>query len=258
MSARRQDADGDSLPYVPEDRRSDTRHGRQDGRKQIPTYTDLFDLTDESARVSTPYQEQLVSCGLVRINEEYEAFVHRTTGLRQQLARSREQLEGAEQAVARARDDLAAAGAQITDTEMLPRNHQELALTDEILLRSRREMMRERRIAAAHAEHERRIQVADRCRQEIKETCARIDHEFAAAQAAGRRIGDYYVLRIATYWDALVQKHPEGRHLASRLPAILSSLPPWVDGTCVDGVITLPPPLEPSYQDNNHPEAMPA
>jgi hypothetical protein len=255
---RRREAAPELVPYAPEDRRMDVKHGKRDGRKQIPTYTDLVDLADGSARVTTPYQEQLINAGLVRINEEYDRFLQRTEAARHRLARLQGQLPADEEAVRRARDEVTTAGAAITATELLPRNHQELAITDEAVLRSRRELMRERRIAAAQAAHESRIAAVDGCRREIKEVCGRIDHEFATAQAAGRRLGDYFVQRIASYWDSLAQAHPEGRHLASRVPAIIFSPPRWVDATCEDGVITLPPSDDLSTEDTTTaPEAMP-
>ena len=254
MSPRRA-ATAEQLPYVAEDRQADIKNGRRDGRKQIPTYTDLVALDDNAARITTPYQEQLIHAGLVRIGEEYEHFLARTAAQRDQLVRLRGQLTEAEQAVGRGLADVAAANAPLTADELLPRNHQEREL-DEQALRSRRTIMRERRIAAADELQRHRLELVDQRRREIDEMCGRIDREFAAAQAAGRRLGDYYVLRIATYWDALALAHPEGRHLAPRVPSIIATLPPWVDATCACGVVTLPPPVIPATQADRW-EAMP-
>ncbi|MGI5247117.1 hypothetical protein [Dactylosporangium sp. CA-139066] len=237
----RNDALPEALPYMTGDRRADSRAGRRDGRKQIPAYTGLVELIENEARITTPYQEQLSSTGRYQITEEFRRFLRRTESLQHQLSRLHGDLAAAQRAVARARDDLAAASAELTQDELLPRNPQEIPLAGTVALHSRRVAMRERRIAEASEELERRIGAAEGCQRHIDEVGGRIDHEFAVAQALGQRIGDYYVLRIATYWDALVKAHPEGRHLASLLPAVTPNLPAWVDGTCRGGVITLPP-----------------
>lgn len=260
MSGRNQPVAGDSIAYARQDRKADIRHGRRDGRKRIPAYSGVLELIDQAARITTPYQEQLSHTGLYRINEEFRAFLRRTGEHRQHLSRLRPQLVADKQALRRGEEQLAAARAELTEAELLPRNPQELTVIDTTALRGRRMAMRERRIAAAREEHDRRIATVDGRTLQINEVCGQIDHEFALAQARGRRLGDYYVLRIATYWYALTQTHPEGRHLASLVPLLTPTLPSWIAAKCACGVITLPlsaesPPTEPLPNGSPSPES---
>lgn len=232
----------ETLPYSPQDRKTDIKHGRRDGRKQIPTYRTLVALVENAERITTPYQEQLINSCLVRVDEEYESFLRRVARWRHQLSELGGQLAADEEAARRAAEQVVAAQAELTEAELLPRNPQELALGDETALWARRETMRQRRIAAARDAHELLLTTIDTRRREMTELRGRIDHEFTVAQAAARRLGDYFVLRVAAYWDALAQSHPEGRHLASLVPVVVPKLPAWVDATRQDGIITGPPP----------------
>ena len=219
------------------DRLADRKRGSRDGRSRIPTLSDL--LVEDAVRVTTPYQQQLSSVGRHEIAEEFQRFLHRTEDLQHQLSRLRGDLAATHQAVVQARDAVAAASAELTKDELLPRNPQE-SQAGTGAVRMRRVAMRERRIANANDELERLIREADNRQRHIDEISGRIDREFAVSQARGRRLGDYFMLRIATYWEALVRKHPDGRHLALLLPTITPSLPTWLDGTCHGGVVTLP------------------
>lgn len=230
----------EQIKYRRADRRADRKNGKRDGRKQIPAYTGLIDLLENAERITTPYQEQLSSLGLYQINDEYRSFLERTSLLQRNLVRLRSLLVTDGEARARAEAGLVSASAELTAEELLPRNPQEIALAGSVALRARRMTMRERRIEAANGVLQQCIEAVQTRRQEIDEVAGRIDHEFALAQALSRRLGDYFVLRIATYWDWLAQAHPEGRHLASLVPIITPAMPAWVDGTCQGGVVTLP------------------
>ncbi|MDY7083621.1 MAG: hypothetical protein SYR96_00805 [Actinomycetota bacterium] len=230
------------IPYAAGDRRTDVRRGRRDGRKRIPSFTTLTEHVEAAARVSTPYQEELSHAGMYRVNEQHRLFLNRITEIRDEIARLRGALETDLDLVERARTALAESQAELTESELQPRNYQELPLAGTPVLLGRRAAMREHRIAAARTELARREASVDSRRQAITTATARIDHEFTLAQARARRLADYYVLRIASYWDAVVQTHPEGRNLSTALPIVSLTLPPWVDATCQDGVITLPAP----------------
>ncbi|GIE35192.1 hypothetical protein Ait01nite_082370 [Actinoplanes italicus] len=232
------------IAYRPEDRRADTRHGQRDGRKRIPSFTTLAEQAEAAARISTPYQDELTHTGAYEISEQYGLFVDRANGLRDQVARLRAALVTDLESIERGREALTAAEAPLTEDELQPRSPHELPIAGTPALHGRRATMREQRIAAARQELDRRRSAADERRQAISAANARIDQEFAQTQARARRLADYYVLRIAAYWDAVVQTHPDGRSLSSLLPAVSLRLPPWVDGTCQDGVITVPEPME--------------
>ncbi|RSM64706.1 hypothetical protein DMB66_18845 [Actinoplanes sp. ATCC 53533] len=230
------------IPYAPRDRKTDTRRGRRDGRKRIPSFTTLTEQLEAQARVSTPYQEELSHAGMYRINEQHRRFLTRITETRDEIARLRGALDTDLEMIERARTALTEKQAELTESELQPRNYQELPLTGTPVLHGRRAAMRDQRIAAARAELARCEAAADGRRQAITTATARIDHEFALVQAGARRLADYYVLRIASYWDAVVQTHPDGRNLSTALPIVSLTLPSWVDATCQDGVITLPAP----------------
>ncbi|MEV6343257.1 hypothetical protein [Actinoplanes sp. NPDC051851] len=227
------------IAYGPADRRADARHGRRDGRRRIPSLTTVADLAEAEARLSTPYQEELGHTGTYRLSELYQDFLLRTSDLRDQVARLRAALTTDLELIERGREALSEARAEVTESELLPRNPQELPLAGTPELAGRRESMRRQRIATAEEELTRRRSAADGRREAITAALARIDHEFALAQARARRLADYYVLRIASYWDAVVQTHPDGRNLSSALPPVSLTTPAWVDGTCRDGVVTL-------------------
>jgi hypothetical protein len=230
------------IPYAPHDRKTDARRGRRDGRKRIPPLTRLTEQIEGAARVSTPYQDELSHAGTYRVNEQHRLFLTRTIGIRDEIAQLRGALETDLEMIERARVTLTEKQAELTEAELQPRNYQELPLAGTPVLHGRRAAMREQRIVAARTELARCEAASDGRRQAITTATARIDQEFAMAQARARRLADYYVLRIASYWDAVVQTHPDGRNLSTALPIVSVTLPPWVDATCQDGVITLPAP----------------
>jgi hypothetical protein len=232
---------GSSIPYSKKERRQDRKHGKRDGRKRLPTYSGVYELAEASATVTTPYQEQLSHAGSHQINDEFLAYVQRAERHKHRLAELRSSLTMAEQAVGRAKEKLIAAQAELSDADLVPRNPQELALAGTAELRSRYAARRDQRIEAAEQDLDRRQIAADACAKQIEEACDRIDQEFAVAQAHGQRIADYYTLRIATYWDAVVQKHPEGRNLAPMLPPVPATAPAWITATSKGGVITPAP-----------------
>jgi hypothetical protein len=200
------------------DRLADRRRGWQDGHRRIPDFGSLAERASDATRTVTPYQAQLISAAMHQIAEEYLRFQQYTQDLQRQLNRLHADLAYAQQAVDLAHDEVAAASADLTVDEVLPRTPQEVLPADASVLRRRREVMRERRIA----------EISDR-----------IDRQFLIAQARTRRIADYLMLRLATYWEAVVKSHPEGRQIAL-LPVSSPSLPAWMDGTCRGGVLTLP------------------
>lgn len=229
-----------SVPEYPySDRKADIRNGRRDGRKHLPTYSEVVELVNADAEVSTPYQQVLISSGRRQINEEYKAFLRAVDEHLSRRVALLSDLGTAQRQEQSARDALVVARAELTEAELWPRSPHELAMAA-AELRGRRAAQREQRIAKAEQELARETAVVEGHQKEIKKTSEMIDKLFARAQANGRKIADYSVLRIATYWDALVQTHPEGRNLASLLPPATFPLPAWVEAMCWVGDVAPP------------------
>lgn len=229
MKERRQTS---SAPAYPKnDRKTDVRNGRRDGRKQLPAYGEVVELVNTGTEVSTPYQKMLISLGRHRIHDEYEAFLRGVDGYLSRRADLISGLGALQRQERNARNALTVAREELTDAELRPRSPHELAMnTPE--LHGRRATMREHRIARADRNLARRTAAVDDRQKEIREISGTIDKSFANAQENGRKLADYFVLRIATYWDALVQTHPEGRNLASLLRPATFPLPDWVEAMC--------------------------
>lgn len=229
-----------SVPNYPEnDRQADIRKGRLDGRKQLPTYSEVVELVNADADVTTPYEKVLISSGLHEIGEEYKAFLRAVDGHLFRRAGLRADRVTAERNEQSARDARVAARAELTEAELRPRSPHELAMTDDEL-RGRRAEMRQRRIERAEQELARQQALVESRKKEIDETSEKIDELFARAQANGRNLAAYSVMRIETYWDALVQTHSEGRNLASILPPATFPLPAWVEAMCWVGDVAPP------------------
>ncbi|HEX4701024.1 MAG TPA: hypothetical protein VH352_02755 [Pseudonocardiaceae bacterium] len=226
--------------YSDDDQGADFRHGKRDGRKLLPAYSEVLELVRAGANVTTPYQQMLIRSGVHEISERYRDFLRRADGHRHRIAGLRIALAIAEQAVLRGRDDLVIAHADLTETDLQPRSPQEIPLLGTAELRGRRLSTRDQRIAAARQELDRRVASVEHHQKEIEETSDMIDKEFAHAQASGRKVADYYLLRVATYWDAVVQTHSEGRNLATILPPTTFPLPEWVDAIRWIGDVTRP------------------
>jgi hypothetical protein len=221
-----------SVPdYPADDRKADVRKGRRDGRRQLPTYSEIVELLNADAEVTTPYQKVLISSGRHQIGEEYKAFLRAVDGYLLRRASLRADLVTAQHDEQRARDALVVARAELTDAELQPRSPHELAMGGQ-QLRGRRAAMREHRIALAEQALAMRTAAVESRKKEIEETSEMIDKLFAHAQANARKLADYSVLRIATYWDALVQTHSEGRNIAPMLPPVTFPLPAWVEAMC--------------------------
>jgi hypothetical protein len=216
--------------HLPRQHRTDARRGRRDGRKQIPTYTSVLERLDRGEPISTGYEDLIKSRGRHKIDELLHAFWHAVDRLSRDLAtlkglRAMDEvnLENAEKAMSEARLEL-------SESDLLPRNPTEvgLARTNPDELRARRAAERQRGIVAVNAElRHQREQVAARARA-IAEAEELVQVEFVKVQARARAEHDRCLIRISVYWDALVQRHPEGRNLATTRPSVVLELPEWV------------------------------
>lgn len=257
LRSRARKSAAQSSPYTKAAKRADVRNGRRDGRKQLPTYSGLLDLVETRQRISAPYQERLVRDGLHEINEQYRIFKQHTHERQEQLAGLRGALAEAERLLERALRKLAEARAEPTELDLQPRNPYELALAGTPGLYSRRAAVRHERVEAALEAVDRQELAVEGLRRQIEEAGDLIDQEFALAQARGRGTADYLLMRVATYWDAVVQTHREGRNLAAVLPPVAMTPPDWFSATCVGGVVS-PAPEPPEAWDGDAQPRQPA
>jgi hypothetical protein len=147
----------------------------------------------------------------------------------------RHELVAAEARLKRGAADIEKAKQPVTEEELLPRNPTEMTLGPE-MIRNRRNGMRDKRIASAEAEYERRIRAIDDLNVRIAGAHQVIEREFRAAQIRVFRLAEHYTLRAATFWEAVTLTHPEGRQLALLLPRIGRELPPWIEQESVQVV----------------------
>ena len=221
------DADAE---YLPGKRRRDARRGRRDGRKQIPTYTSVLDRVERGGPISTGYEDLLKSQGRHEIDELLRGFWHGVDGRSRDLAALRGLRAMDEANLANVEKAMHEARLELSESDLLPRNPTEvgLAKTNPDELRARRASERQRGIAAVGAElRHQREQAAARTRA-ITEADGLIQVEFVKVQAHARARYDRCLIRISVYWDALVQRHPEGRNLAGIRPPVVFELPDWV------------------------------
>lgn len=214
--------------YAEKDWKSDVRHGRRDGRKLLPAYGDVLERVQADVSVSTPYHRVLMQAGVHEISERYRSYLDQIDGFHRRVAGLETALTVDEKALLRLQDELAKARAELTESDLAPRSPHEIPLAGTPELRGRRAWARDQRVAAVQRELDRRMTAIDTRRREIVETSAMIDEAFALAKAHGQQVADHYVVRISAYWDALVQKHAEGRNLASILPTITVPSPAWM------------------------------
>lgn len=222
-----------SIPGYPDDDRvADIRNGRRDGRKQLPTYSEVVELVNSNTDVVTPYCRTLITFGLNQIDQEYQSFLRAVDGHLLRRASLRADLVIAAQNDHRAQAGITVAAGELTPTDMEPKSPHEIVMS-ELQLRGRRVAMRDRRIASAEQEAARRTALRENCEKEIKETSEMIDKLFNQAQATARQLACHVQQRIAAYWHALVHTHSEGRNLASILPTTITfPLPAWVEAPC--------------------------
>lgn len=225
-----QPAEQSPIDYTAQNRRADLRRGRLDGRKRVPTYTRLAALIDEVGWFTTPYTEELWELGHDLMQAEFLAYTHRVTPKRQRLAGLREQLVAAEQKVESGLAAVEVAAVELTPDELLPRNPLEVKRSAEFL-RSRRTVMRERRIESARDRQAQCIAAVGDLRRSIAEACQDLNQDFELAKARARLLADQTGLRVATYWGAVATTHSEGRQLALLLPYIRSVLPSWISAS---------------------------
>ncbi|MCG8915211.1 hypothetical protein L6E12_05330 [Actinokineospora sp. PR83] len=214
--------------YGSRDRRTDRRRGRRDGKRRIPAYNDAHAMVTREGAVTAPYPRHLQSIALDDMAEQLADFVRRTKPRLEDLEVLRGQYADTAGDLDRATDDATAAEIPLTEEELLPRSRAEARPDQAVVLRSRREAARARRIAAAHggeaAMRDRLGELGGR----IAAAEQAIRSDFVLAQTRAKQISARSAMRVSAYWEHLVLAHAEGAYLAPMIRYTGQVLPSWV------------------------------
>jgi hypothetical protein len=209
--------------------RADRRHGTRDGRHRIPSLAEVNELLGSSgaAQMPTPYLEMLFSRARDMMEHERLWYIASSVGIRSELALLESQAAASRAALGPAMTAREKAKAELTEADLLARHPAE-ELRSDVFIRLRREAEREHRIDAAEANY---LQIlANVHAVEVRLTQLRdtVQSRLSIARMRALRISAYLSTRTATYWEALVHAHRDGRHLAPLLPHLIPRLPLWV------------------------------
>ncbi|MEU7524884.1 hypothetical protein AB0A74_04060 [Saccharothrix sp. NPDC042600] len=221
-------SDVEELPYRRRERFVDRWRGRRDGRRRQPAFGDLVEATAGGGMVTAQHPENLIWQSVGRMEQEKLRFEARTAADRAALARLREELDAAVVGLDRGTAALAAAEAELDEAELRPRNHAELLPENRAVLLSRRDDMRNRRIAAARGDEAAQFAAVNAVTSRIAAVKEQIRTEFVRTRDLARREGARCAVRVTTYWENVVLVHPEGTHLAPMLRFAAQALPSWV------------------------------
>lgn len=221
-------SDDEKARYRRRERFADRWRGRRDGRRRQPAYSDLVELAATDGLVTAQHPENLIWRSVARMEAEKLRFEARTAGDRATLARLREELDAAVVGLDRSTATVALAEAELTEAELRPRNHVELLPENRAVLLTRRDDMRNRRIAAARGDEAAQFAAVNAVTSRIAAVKEQIRSEFVLAQNLARVEGARCAVRVATYWENVVLVHPEGTHLAPLLRFAAQALPSWV------------------------------
>ncbi len=213
--------------YLRRDRLRDRWRGRRDGRRRTPSYSAQAELAESGQAISAPYADQLLAQGQQHIASVLRDFVTTTAPTRSTLSRLREERQLAAVAVLRAADAVADAQLPITENELRPRNHAEMALTG-TELHGRRDDLRRHRIGRELAGETARIAAHDEIVARIAAVEEQLRTEFISAQATATAMSEHYATRVSTYWEHNAHVHPEGTYFAPLLRFVVQRLPSWV------------------------------
>ncbi|MFI9814014.1 hypothetical protein [Saccharothrix variisporea] len=230
-------SDDEELVYRRRERLADRWRGRRDGRRRHPAYSDLVAMADDERMITAPHPESLIRQSLRRMETELVRFEARTAGDRATLARLRSELAAAAVGLERGTAAVARAEAELDEAELRPRNHTELLPENRAVLLSRRDEMRNRRIAAARGEEAAQFAALNALAARIEAVKEQIRTEFVLAQNRARWEGAHCAVRVAAYWEHVVLVHPEGTYLTPLLRFAAQELPSWV---------TTPPDADPA------------
>ena len=209
--------------------RADRRHGIRDGRSRIPSLAEVNELLNASgpAQMPTPYLEMLFSRARDMMEHERLWYIASSVSLRSELALLESQAAASRAALGPAEAIREKAKTELTEADMLARHPVE-ELRSDVFIRLRREAEREQRIAAAEASYLRILADVHAVEVRLSQVRDTVQSRLSIARMRALRISAYLSARTATYWEALVHAHRDGRHLAPLLPHMIPRLPLWV------------------------------
>ncbi|MET8996654.1 hypothetical protein [Amycolatopsis sp. NPDC004169] len=214
--------------YSKRDRRADRLRGRRDGKLRTPAYNDVLAMVSGEGVITAPYPKYLQNIALDEMAEELANFVKRSKPRLESLEVLRRRYTNTKKDLERASDSVSGAETPLTDEELLPRSRAEVRPDQAVVLRSRREAARARRIAAAHGGEAALHEELNELDSRIAETEQAVRSDFVLAQTRARQIGARSAMRVAAYWEHLVLAHAEGTYLAPLIKYTSQVLPSWV------------------------------
>jgi len=209
--------------------RADRRHGTRDGRGRIPSLAEVNELLQGAgpAQMPTPYLEMLFSRARDMMEHERLWYIASSVGIRSELALLESQAAAARTALGPALTARDKAKVELTDADMLARHPAE-ELRSDVFIRLRREAEREQRIASAEFNYLRVLSEVHGVEVRLSQMRDAVQSRLSIARMRALRISAYLSARTATYWEALVHAHRDGKHLAPLLPHLIPRLPLWV------------------------------
>lgn len=221
------------IPYRDEERKADVRQGRLDGRRRIPSYTQLSDRIAADGSFTTVYSEQLQEVGHTRMRAERHAYRQVVAPKRRHIAGLREQLTTTAEEIERTEVALRETASELTPEELVPRSPLE-AQRGPDFVRSRRRSMRTRQAEQAGERIKSLNKVTADIRRQIAEMCTEIVQDLERAKERVGMQATLTELRVKTYWAALTETHPEGRQLAVVVPGVRLESLVWPDDPMSD------------------------
>ncbi len=179
------------------------------------------------AQMPTPYLEMLFSRARDMMEHERLWYIASSVSIRSELALLESQASASRAALGPALTAREKAKAELTEADLLARHPAE-ELRSDVFIRLRREAEREHRIAAAEADYLRILANVHAVEVRLTQLRDTVQSRLSIARMRALRISAYLSARTATYWEALVHAHRDGRHLAPLLPHLIPRLPIWV------------------------------
>ena len=221
------------IRYEPKDKKDDLRNGRLDGRRRAPSYTQISDRIKTDGWFTTAYSEELQEVGCTRVQDELHAYQRLVAPKRRRVAGLRERLAATIEEIERTQDALGLTDVELTPEELVPRSPLEVERGSEFI-RSRRRSMRTRQARLARDRLDVLNGEADDIRRQIAEAREEMEQDFERAKIRSRLQAAHTELRVATYWRALTETHPEGRQLTVVLPCVRRTLPAWLEESATE------------------------
>jgi hypothetical protein len=224
--------------------RADRRHGTRDGRNRIPSLAEVNELLNAEgpAQMPTPYLEMLFSRARDMMEHERLWYIANSVAVRSELTLLESQAAAARAALGPAEMAREKAKAELTEADMLARHPAE-ELRSDVFIRLRREAEREHRIGAAESNYLRILANVHAFEVQLTQARDTVQSRLSIARMRALRISAYLSARTATYWEALVHAHRDGKHLAPLLPHLVPRLPLWVVPEEEDSPAATPAPV---------------